>query len=39
MNTFDTLRKYQASIYINENTSPTADDFTKFIVIKFDTSI
>ena len=36
MNTFDTLRKYQASIYINENTSPTADDFTKFIVIKFD---
>lgn len=36
MNTFDTLRKYQASIYINENSSPTADDFTKFIVIKFD---
>lgn len=36
MNTFDTLRKYQASLYINENGAPTADDFTKSIVIKFD---
>ena len=33
---FDTLRKYQASLYINENGAPTADDFTKSIVIKFD---
>lgn len=36
MNTFDTLRKYQASLYINETGSPTSDDFTKSIAIKFD---
>lgn len=36
MNTFDTLRKYNASIIINELNSPSKDNYTKVIIIKFD---
>lgn len=36
MNTFDTLRKYQASILICEYGRPCQDNFTKCIQIKFD---
>ncbi len=36
MNTFDTLKKYKASIIINEYNEPCKDNFTKVIIIKFD---
>ena len=36
MNTFDTLKKYKASIIINEYNKPSKDNFTKLIMIKFD---
>lgn len=36
MNTFDTLRKYQASMVIQEYSEPCQDNFTKVIQIKFD---
>lgn len=36
MNIFDTLNKYEASIEINEISSPTKDNYTKYIAIKFD---
>lgn len=36
MNTFDTLNKASASLYINEIGKPSIDNFTKSIVIKFD---
>ncbi|MCI8587337.1 MAG: hypothetical protein HFJ49_01835 [Clostridia bacterium] len=36
MNIFDTLKKYSASIVINEISSPSKDNYTKTIMIKFD---
>ena len=36
MNTFDTLRKYKASLIINEYSSPCKDNYTKSLMIKFD---
>lgn len=36
MNTFDTLRQYQASMIIHEYGKPCAENFTKVIQIKFD---
>lgn len=36
MNTFDTLRQYQASMRIHEYGKPCAENFTKMIQIKFD---
>lgn len=36
MKTFDTLKKYEASILINESNLPCKENYTKFIVIKFD---
>lgn len=36
MNTFDTLRKHNASLIINEIGAPSKDNFTKVIMIKFD---
>ncbi|MBQ2835770.1 MAG: hypothetical protein IJE68_02920 [Clostridia bacterium] len=36
MNTFDTLRKCEASLTINEFNKPTKDNYTKAIIIKFD---
>lgn len=36
MNTFDTLRQYQASMVIQEYSEPCQDNFTKVIQIKFD---
>lgn len=36
MNTFDTLKKYSASLIINELNPPCSDNYTKSIVIKFD---
>ena len=36
MNTFDTLRKYEASLIINEYNKPSKDNYTKVIIIKFD---
>ncbi len=36
MNTFDTLKKYKASLIINELNPPCKDNYTKVIVIKFD---
>lgn len=36
MNTFDTLKKYNASIIINELNPPYSDNYTKSIIIKFD---
>ena len=36
MNTFDTLRKYKASLIINEYSKPCKDNYTKSIMIKFD---
>ena len=36
MNTFDTLKKYNASLIINELNSPCEDNYTKSIIIKFD---
>lgn len=36
MNTFDTLKKYNASMIINEIGKPSKDNYTKVIIIKFD---
>lgn len=36
MNTFDTLRKYNASLIINEIGIPSKDNYTKLIMIIFD---
>lgn len=36
MNTFDTLRKYKASLIIEEIGKPSIDNYTKVIMIKFD---
>lgn len=36
MNTFDTLRKYKASLVVHEYGKPSKDDFTKLIKIIFD---
>ena len=36
MNTFDTLRKYNASLSIEEFNEPIIDNYTKVIAIKFD---
>jgi len=36
MNTFDTLRKCEASLIINEFNSPSKENYTKAIIIKFD---
>ena len=36
MNTFDTLRKCEASLIINEFNEPSKDNYTKAIIIKFD---
>lgn len=36
MNTFDTLKKYNASLIINELNPPSPDNYTKSIVISFD---
>lgn len=35
MNTFDTLRKYQASLTIKEINNPTKDNYTKVLIFKF----
>jgi signal transduction histidine kinase len=36
INTFETLRKYKASMEINEKNKTNKEDFTKMIIIKFD---
>lgn len=36
MNTFDTLRKYEASLIINELNKPNKDNYTKVLIFKFD---
>ena len=36
MNTFETLKKYNASVIINEMGKPSRDNFTKVIMFKFD---
>lgn len=36
MNTFDTLKKYNASLIINELNPPCSDNYTKSVVIRFD---
>lgn len=36
MNTFDTLRKYEASLCINEIGEPSKDNYTKALIFKFD---
>lgn len=36
MNTFDTLKKYKASMIIKEYGKPSKDNYTKLIIIKFD---
>lgn len=36
MNTFDTLRKYNASLIINQIGKPSKDNYTKIIMFKFD---
>ncbi len=36
MNTFDTLKKYKASMEIKEIGKPSKDNYTKIIIIKFD---
>ena len=36
MNTFDTLKKYQASFIINELSEPNKDNYTKVLIFKFD---
>ena len=36
MNTFDTLKKYQASLTINELREPNKDNYTKVLIFKFD---
>ena len=36
MNTFDTLKKYNASLIIDEIGKPSKDNYTKVLIIKFD---
>lgn len=36
MNTFDTLKKYKASMIINEYGHPSKENYTKVLMIKFD---
>lgn len=36
MNTFDTLKKYNASLIINELNPPCEDNYTKSIIVRFD---
>ena len=36
MNTFDTLKKYKASLTINELNEPNKDNYTKVLMFKFD---
>lgn len=36
MNTFDTLKKYNASLIINELNPPCKDNYTKSIIVRFD---
>ena len=36
MNTFDTLKKYKASMILNEYGQPSKDNYTKVLMIKFD---
>lgn len=36
MNTFDTLKKYKASLIINELNPPCKDNYTKSIIVRFD---
>ena len=36
MNTFDTLKKYKASMVIKEYGKPSKDNYTKLVIIKFD---
>lgn len=36
MNTFDTLRKYEATLIINELSKPNKDNYTKVLIFKFD---
>lgn len=36
MNTFDTLKKYKASLTINELNPPNRENYTKVLIIKFD---
>ena len=36
MNTFDVLRKYKASLIIDEISRPSIDNYTKAIIVKFD---
>ena len=36
MNTFDTLKKYKASLIINELSKPNKDNYTKVLIFKFD---
>lgn len=36
MNTFDTLKKYEASLIINELDKPNKDNYTKVLIFKFD---
>ena len=36
MNTFDTLKKYQASLTIKELNEPNKDNYTKVLIFKFD---
>lgn len=36
MNTFKTLRKYNASLIINEIGEPSIQNYTKLVCIKFD---
>lgn len=36
INTFDTLKKYNASLIINELNPPCSDNYTKSIIIRFD---
>ena len=36
MNTFETLKKYKASLIIEEYNKPSKDNYTKVISINFD---
>jgi len=36
MNTFDTLKKYNASLVITEKNEPNGTDYTKYVAIRFD---
>ena len=36
MNTFETLKKYSASLIIDEIGKPSKENYTKIVIIKFD---